>query len=340
MQRAALLFVLLIGLPLAANAAAPAKADPARSLAQAQERIDAGDPKAALPLLDALLRQDPANSRALLLRSTARFLTDDLAGGTQDLDRSLQLDPTQRQAWLHRAALAVANKQYDSALQAFGEAEKLDPQALDNDVNVGAVLLLQSKLEAASGRFQKYLARNPGSADAAYLVATNYAMAGYAQLAVENLRRAVETDERARLRARTDPNFAALAQNPRFQELLTTDGYRLPPGAHFAAQLYDLPYDAEKGSLVGAVLAALRSVGERFDPRVESTPDWALIWGELRIKVTGTPEGKGKVEVSAPVESLTAAAWQQRTEKLFRALTVEVFSRRMAGTKKREAPPG
>lgn len=320
---------------LLAAPAMPAAAQAGQSLAQAQALIDAGRAEAALPLLDQLLAREPANARALLLRSTARFLKDDLAGGRKDLDRALELDPGQRQAWLHRAALEVADQQYEAALASFGRAETLDPQAPDNHLNIGAVLLLQGKLQPASERFQRYLAQQPGSADAAYLVASNYALAGYAALALGQLERAIALDERARLRARTDSNFASLSSHPRFKQLLATDSYRLPPGAHRASRAYDIPYDAEDGHLLGSVLQAMRTAGERFDPRVESTPDWALIWGDLRVKVGRGAGGKGLVEVSGPADRIPAPEWRERTDKLFRAVGIELIARQVSGTKKK-----
>lgn len=338
-----LLSLLLLGAPspgLASDRAERAAdrnsgRNPGQTLAQAQEMLDSGRPQAALPLLDALLRQEPGNARALLLRSTARFLTDDIAGGTADLDRALELDPRQRQAWLNKAALAIADKKYDAAFAALSKAEELDPGASDNDLNLGAVLLLQGKLQPASDRFGRYLARHPRSADSRYLVASNYALAGYAALAVEHLRQAIEIDERSRVRARTDPNFAGLAGQARFQELLAADTYRLPPGAHTARRAYDVPYDQQDGMLVNSVLGALGTAGERYDPRLETTADWALIWGEMRIKVSRTRDGKGLVEVSAPVERMSAAEWQRRSEKILQAVTIELYSRQLSNTKRR-----
>ncbi len=323
----------LAGLP--APAAAQAARNSAQTLAQAQELLDGGRPQAALPILDELLKKEPGNARALLLRSTARFLSDDIAGGTADLDRSLALDPRQRQAWLNRAALAIADKKYDAAFSALSEAEKLDPQASDNDLNLGAVQLLQGKLQPASERFGRYLARHPRAAEPRYLVASNYALAGYAALAIEHLRQAIELDERSRVRARTDPNFSGLFSQARFQELLAADTYRLPPGGHFARRLYDAPYDQQDGLLVNSVLGALRTAGERYEPRLETTADWALIWGELRIKVSRTKDGKGLVEVSAPVERMSAAEWQRRSDKILQAVTIELYSRQLSNTKRR-----
>src|SRR4029079_12601293 len=252
-------------------------------------------PQAALPLLDALLKKEPGNARALLLRSTARFQTADLEGGRKDLDRALELDPGLRQGWLNRAGLDIAAKRYDAALASLARAEQLAPGAPDNDLNTGAVLLLQGKLEPATQRFTSYLGKQRGSADALYLVATNYALAGYASLAVENLRQAVALDERSRLRARTDPNFSRLDANPRFGELLATDAWKPPAGSLTAARTYAVPY-GEDGDLLGAVLGGLRGAGERFAPRVESAPAWALVWGDLRVKASRTAAGQGLVE--------------------------------------------
>ncbi|HTQ78479.1 MAG TPA: hypothetical protein VMM92_00670, partial [Thermoanaerobaculia bacterium] len=216
---------------------------------------------------------------------------------------------------------------------AFTQAEKLDPKAPDNDINLGAVLLLAGKLEPATQRFQAYLGKHAGVADAQYLVASNYTISGYAALAVEHLHQAILLDERSRLRSRTDPNFAALAKDRRYLDLLATDSYKLPTGAHFAAQTYDVAYDREDGKLLGAVLEAMNVSKERYDPSVESTADWALVWGDLRVKVMKGPDGKGRVEASAPLDRLSGAEWKQRTDRLFKNVQLQLYSRKLSGTK-------
>jgi tetratricopeptide (TPR) repeat protein len=284
-------------------------------VARAQEMIDAERPQEALDLLDPYLKRHPDDAAALLARSTVRFMLGDVAAGRRDLDRSLKLEPTQRQGWLNQAALAVSEERYDDALAAFRRAETLDPAAPENDLNIGTVLLLKGQLEAASERFESYLGGAGDSADGYYLVASNYALAGYAALAIEHLRRAIERNERARLRARTDPNFSTLATNRRFLALLSTDSYQPPVGSHAARRSFGAPYDGGRGPLLPAVLDALQ-LGERpFDPRVEVTESWALVWGDLRIKLYDS-EGRGVVELSAPAERFTPAEWQTATQDL------------------------
>ncbi len=322
--RAALLAIaLFLGLlPSAAAAAA------GEDLGRAAELIDAGDTGAALALLDRLIAAEPGVGEAYHLRSTVRFMMGDVERGRRDLDRALELDPRLRDAWMSRAALDISEERYDRALEALLKARELDPAAPDNALNVGAVLVLQGKLAEASAEFSTYLERNPASAESFYLVASNYAMAGYAALAIEHLARAIQIDERSRLRARTDPNFSGFEANGRFQDLLLNDGYRPPPGAHVAARVYDEPWAANGGRLLAAVIDALQFSGASFDRRVEVTPGWALIWSDFRIKVAGDGAGRGLVELSAPADRFTPAEWRERSEELFRQINVQLTSLR------------
>lgn len=307
--------------------AGTASAAPTDGSAAARELIEAGQPEAAAAFLDSWLQSNPKDAGALLQRSTARFMLGEMETGRRDLERALTLDPTLRQGWLNRAALDLADGNQTSALEAFRRAEALDPSAGDNSLNIGAVLLLQGNLDEASQRFGAYLASHAGSADASYLVATNYAMAGYVGLSLGHLRRAVGLDERSRLRARNDPNFAGLGESGQYQELLLTDTYAPPPGAHRATQRFEASYDADRGPLLGAVLDALQTSGQPYDPRIEVNPDWALIWSEVRIKVSALTGG-GQVELSAPAERFTPEQWRQKSEALLRQIAVQLLARR------------
>lgn len=303
-------------------------------LARAQELLDAGNAPSALELLDPLAKKKPPDARVFLLRSTALFMLGEVDQGKKDLERSLKLDPKLRQAWLNRAALDLSEERYSQALQALERAKELDPDAPDNELNIGAVLLLQGQLQEASGRFETYLERNPSSAEAFYLVASNYAMAGYAGPAIEKLDQAIELDEKSRLRARTDPNFQDLESNARFQALLVTDSFQPAPGSYQRILEVDVPYSGSDSHLLRAVLDALQFSGRPFDRRVEATPDWALIWGEMRIKLTNSDEGRGRIELSAPADEFTPQQWQQSTDAFIREITVRLHTRG-----RREAPP-
>jgi tetratricopeptide (TPR) repeat protein len=261
------------------------------------------------------------------MRSTASFIVGDLQAGRSDLEEALKLDPSLRQAWLNRAALDLSESNYDGALEALTRARDLDPAALDNDLNLGVVLVLKGDLEPASQHFNAHIQRSGGTAEAYYVVSSNYGMAGLAGPAIEHLKQAIQLDERVRLQARTEPNFQDLESNQRFQDLLLTDTFQPEPGSHYAAQSFDTPFGGPDGPLVSATLDALQYSGQPFDPRVEVTPDWALIWSEYRIKITSGADGRGEVQLTAPASSFTPAEWKRRSEDLFRQITVRLLSR-------------
>jgi len=310
----AVAFAMALTTSLPASAAAPARLD------EAERLLDQERPEEALEILDGLLSKGRPSARALLLRSTGRIMMGDVRSGYDDLRRALEIDPALRQGWLNLAGLEIAEGRFDAAYEALVKARDLDPDAPDNDLNLGAVLALQGELARARDHFDRYLRKEERSAEAHYLVATNYALAGEVALAVLQLRRAFEIDERLRLRARSDDRFLALA-DPAFEELLRTDVYTPPPGAHTRAAAFRVPYETESYRLLYALLDALDSLEVPYDPSVETTAGWALVWTEdMRIKVHNQAGGTGVVSLSAPADRFTDAAWDRRAQELFRAL--------------------
>jgi tetratricopeptide (TPR) repeat protein len=306
--------------------AAPAPAQES-SASRIQILLDAGQTEQALNLLKRAVRKNPRDANLLLLRSTAHFMDGNLDAGRRDLERSLDLDPELRQAWLNRAALDLSERNYEGALEAFRKAELLDPDADDNSLNIGAVLLFKGDTAEAAERFRNYLESNTQDAEAHYLVAANYAMADRGDLAVALLKKAIHLDEKVRLQARTDPNFATLTSLPEFREILATDSYQIPVGALTASRSYDFPYTGRDSGVLEAVLSALQLARIPFDQRVEVTSAWALIWSDLRIKVSALSDGRTQVQLTAAPGSYSPEEWRSRSEDLFRRIDIQVHSR-------------
>jgi tetratricopeptide (TPR) repeat protein len=312
-----------------------AKEDPAAQLRAAQARLDQEDPQGALDILDKLVKKQPKLAPGYLMRATARLMLG-APGGKEDLDRALQLDPTLRQAWLDRGAVALSEKRYDAALADFEKARELQPGDANILLIFVAVQRLLGYVDAASKSFESFLGLRPGDAQATYLVARNYALAGYAGLAIQYLQGAVALDERMRAAARADANFGDLASNARFQQLLAADSYMPPAYAYRAVRSFPGAYSGGRGPLLPATLDALQALGEPYEPRGEVTPDWALLWGAMRVKVSDGPQG-GTVELSAPPDRMSAADWQRRSDRLLDSIFVQL-AKRSRGPKPK--PPG
>ncbi len=288
-------------------------------LVRAQALLDEGRPEDALAVLDQILAGRRNDPQALLLRSTGRIMLADVQGGVADLKKALRLDPDLRQGWLNLAGLEIAQERYGEAKKALLEAQRIDPEASDNHLNLGAVDLLQGQLEKAAAAFEQYLAKERQSAEALYLVASNYALAGAQDLAIDTLEKAIRANERMRLRARDDERFLQL-RTPAYSALLRTDSYRPPAGSHSAAAAFRAPYDPADNRLVYAVLNALRRLEIPYEAQIETTADWALVWAEFRIKISNQSNGTGVVSVSAPAERFSGAEWQRKTQELFRTV--------------------
>lgn len=321
-----LILLVLLVLP-----ATPATAQPAQDprLETVQSHLDRGDAGAALELLNQMLKKGRPSAQALLLRSTARIMAGDTVSGFKDLQRALKIDPALRQGWLNLAGLEIVEGRFEAAHKALVKARDLAPDEPDDDLNLGAVMVLRDKLTEAAKHFERYLAANPGSADAYYLVASNYALKGIEAEAVAHLSRAVQLDEHMRLKARGDERFVAL-RSPGYRRLLMTDVYRPPPGSHRVQAAFDSPYRRKAPKLVYAVLGALKTHGFDYSATVEATDDWALIWSsKMRIKIFTQRNGTGVVQLSAPAERYSKDQWDATTQKLFRTIYENVTEARI-----------
>ena len=303
----------------AAPGAPPLGAQHETRLSMAESFLEQGQAAQALEVIAEVLRKDKKNARAMLLRSTARIMGGDLATGFQDLQKALKIDPRLRQGWLNLAGLEIAEGRFDAAYDALVKARELDPSAPDNDLNLGAVLVMRGDMDRASGHFSSYLETQGTSAEAQFLVAANYALAGSEERAIGHLRQAIEIDERFRMRAREDERFLTLSSLD-YKVLLNTDLYQAPEDASQVAAAFEVPYRQSDNKLLYAVLDALRDLGEAYDPRIEANPRWALVWADMRIKVSNQANGLGVVSLSAPAGRFTPDDWHRRSQELFAAI--------------------
>ena len=105
-----------------------------------------------------------------------------------------------------------------------------------------------------------------------------------------------------------------------YKVLLNTDLYAVPAGARQVAAAFKVPYRQSDNKLLYAVLDALQQLGEVYDPKVEANARWALIWAEMRIKVTNQSDGTGVVSLSAPAGRFTPDDLHRRSQALFKTI--------------------
>jgi len=318
------LIAAILALALSVTGVGPAEAQDVstvRQLIESQQILE------ALEVARKLTKREPKNAEAWLLLSEAQLMTGAMDEGRAALDKALRLNPNLRQAWLNRAALDMAAERYDQAIEAFRTAQKLDPSSADSFLNIGAVQVLSGKIPEAEQSFSDYIARAPRDGNAYYLVASNFAMGGYVARAAQYLEQSIALDERNRLRVRSDPNFDTPSADPRIQTLLLNDNYRPPEGSLTESHVFEAPYTGTTSTVLHAVADVLQLGGFRLDPRVEVTPEWAVMWSDVRIKIVARGKTHSEVQVTAPPGMMSPEQWKARAEKFFRDVTVQLVGR-------------
>ena len=82
----------------------------------------------AEPFFSGLIKVNPRNTFALLMRGVVRYETDNLDQGFDDLDAALRLDPKSVSAWIERASLWQWRNRLDNAIADVSKAIELDPK--------------------------------------------------------------------------------------------------------------------------------------------------------------------------------------------------------------------
>jgi superkiller protein 3 len=118
--------------------------------------------------------------------------------------------------------LYVRKGNYDKAVDLFQRVVREEPGSAEAHNNLGVAYLGQDAYEAAERAFQAAMRIDSGFVLPYYNLACVYARQGLDVDAIIYLRKAVERDERARLWAKDDEDFASLRSDVIFQELVNT----------------------------------------------------------------------------------------------------------------------
>jgi tetratricopeptide (TPR) repeat protein len=122
--------------------------------------------------------------------------------------KALKLAPYSASIHSNLGTAYFARKKYKEASEAYAKALELDPEVFEHRNSYGVMLQERSVEERA--KFHYYLARV-------------YANAQQFDRAMQYLRKALEEGFRDRKRLKEDPEFAALQENPEFQQLLAME---------------------------------------------------------------------------------------------------------------------
>lgn len=143
----------------------PAQETPA-PLARAKDEIVAGNPDEAERLLDHLLREQPEQREALLLRAELRGALGRTREAIEDADRAVKLDPADPKALTIRGAARFQLKDYVAARADLDEAIRLAPAEPMARRWRGAVRHLQRDYKGAEADESEAIKLKPDFVDA------------------------------------------------------------------------------------------------------------------------------------------------------------------------------
>jgi tetratricopeptide (TPR) repeat protein len=119
-----------------------------------------------VPKQSAKSTSSPGVTEAELLLREGR-----LAEAKSKLNQELQENPTNAKAYDLLGVIAVSEKDYQSALEAFQRALQLDPSSAPTRNSIGNVYVVQGKLDLGAQEFRAVLRLEPANRDANYNLA-------------------------------------------------------------------------------------------------------------------------------------------------------------------------
>jgi len=154
------------------------------------------------------IRTDPKYAEAINNLGTIYYARKSYRRAVNQYKKALRLNPESASVWSNLALGYFARKDDVHAQEALQTALRLDPAVFENRGTVGVLLQEQTVEERA--KFHYYLAQT-------------YGRAGQNDLALQNIRKALEEGFKAKKKIQEDPAFASLRDLPEFKELMALE---------------------------------------------------------------------------------------------------------------------
>ena len=173
----------------------PAPDDPCRDLRQARSLIRAGDLPSAQRSLEACVGAAPQSAEGWLTLGVVHFAERHFDQAAAALEKSLELDATQPQAFKMLGRVHTARSKPALAERAFAEAGRLAPRDAEPRYLLGRLYQSEGRLVEAARYLKEAVALDPSSARAhAFLGSVSFGL-GDDSLAQESFLRAVSLNQ-------------------------------------------------------------------------------------------------------------------------------------------------
>lgn len=167
-----------------------------------------GDMRNAKKYYERAIKLDRLYPEAHNNLGTVHYANKSYGNAIKSYERALALSPETPSVWSNLGTAQFARKRYVEAMRSYQRALELDPEVFERRGSNG--VLLQERSVEEKAMFY-------------YTLAKTYAQAGDVDRTLRYIRFALENGFRQRNRFVEDKEFAALQENPQFQELMALE---------------------------------------------------------------------------------------------------------------------
>ncbi|MBZ5654576.1 MAG: rhomboid family intramembrane serine protease [Acidobacteriia bacterium] len=132
------------------------------STQQAHQSLSEGRTDAAIPRLEAVVRQHPEFAPAHLELARAYAIKHDFAKAEIEFKRSIELNPRDEDAFYFLGYTELELKRPQQAREVFTQLLKLNPNSADAHFGLAAVFYFENKYSDALGEYQRAAQLDPG----------------------------------------------------------------------------------------------------------------------------------------------------------------------------------
>jgi len=131
------------------------------SMQQAQQSLSVGNADAAIPRLEAVVRQHPEFAPAHLELARAYAIKHDFAKAEVEFKRSIELNPRDENAYYFLGYTELEQKRPQQAREAFLQLLNLNPSSADAHFGLAAVLSFENKYSEAIDEYKRTAQLDP-----------------------------------------------------------------------------------------------------------------------------------------------------------------------------------
>jgi Tfp pilus assembly protein PilF len=148
-------------------------------------------PERGQVLIDRILKNgDSAEARLLL--GTTKMMANDYAGARSDLERAVELNPNLPDVYSYYASALLRTGDTTGATEAFLKELATDPNDFNSNLQLGALLRQDEKLDPALAHLERALRSRPGDPGARFQIASVHLAMGKTGQAREELEQLVK----------------------------------------------------------------------------------------------------------------------------------------------------